>query len=82
MNIWRYLACDMETDDLIQQTIKDEFKDSTVLTVAHRLNTILDSTRVIVLDNGEIKEFDTPENLLKNKDSLFYSMAKDANLVN
>ena len=72
----------METNALIQTTIRNEFKDSTVLTVAHRLNTILDSTRVIVLDNGEVKEFDKPENLLKNKDSLFYSMAKDANLVN
>lgn len=93
------------TDDLIQATIRKEFKDSTVITIAHRLNTIMDSTRwafdkviickllcmhfnclsldfcrVMVLDQGEIREFDTPENLLKNKNSIFAGMAKDAGL--
>ncbi|XP_069939628.1 multidrug resistance-associated protein 1 isoform X5 [Cherax quadricarinatus] len=74
-------AVDLETDDLIQQTIRREFCDCTVLTIAHRLNTIMDSTRVLVLDKGEVKEFDTPAALLKNKASLFYGMAKDAGLV-
>lgn len=74
-------AVDLETDDLIQKTIRTEFKDCTVLTIAHRLNTILDSDKVIVLDRGQIIEFDTPTNLLENKNSSFYSMAKDANLV-
>ncbi|XP_065356724.1 multidrug resistance-associated protein 1 isoform X4 [Calliphora vicina] len=74
-------AVDLETDDLIQKTIRSEFKDCTVLTIAHRLNTILDSDKVIVLDKGEISEFDSPENLLNNSQSAFYSMAKDANLV-
>ncbi|XP_059143338.1 multidrug resistance-associated protein 1-like [Physella acuta] len=74
-------AVDMETDDLIQKTIRTEFKDCTVLTIAHRLNTIMDYDRIMVLDQGEIKEMDSPANLLENKSSLFYGMAKDANLV-
>ncbi|CAL8118382.1 unnamed protein product [Orchesella dallaii] len=73
-------AVDLETDDLIQQTIRSEFKDSTVITIAHRLNTIMDSDKVMVLDKGEIREFDTPTNLLENKDSIFSSMARDAGL--
>uniref|UniRef100_V5I844 ABC-type glutathione-S-conjugate transporter n=1 Tax=Anoplophora glabripennis TaxID=217634 RepID=V5I844_ANOGL len=74
-------AVDLETDDLIQTTIRTEFKNSTVLTIAHRLNTIMDSDRVIVLDKGEIVEFDTPANLLENPETIFYGMCKDAGLV-
>lgn len=74
-------AVDLETDDLIQATIRQEFADCTVLTIAHRLNTIMDSNRVLVLDSGLIKEFDTPENLLADRNSTFYSMAKDAGLA-
>ncbi|XP_061394488.1 multidrug resistance-associated protein 1 isoform X11 [Musca vetustissima] len=74
-------AVDLETDDLIQKTIRSEFADCTILTIAHRLNTIMDSDKVIVLDKGEIAEFDSPANLLNNPQSAFYSMAKDANLV-
>uniref|UniRef100_A0A7G3ASS4 Putative peptide exporter abc superfamily protein n=2 Tax=Lutzomyia longipalpis TaxID=7200 RepID=A0A7G3ASS4_LUTLO len=74
-------AVDLETDDLIQRTIRTEFKECTVLTIAHRLNTIMDSDKVIVLDRGYITEFASPSELLQNKKSAFYSMAKDANLV-
>ncbi|XP_049538586.1 multidrug resistance-associated protein 1 isoform X10 [Anopheles darlingi] len=74
-------AVDLETDDLIQRTIRTEFKDCTVLTIAHRLNTILDSDKVIVLDKGQIVEFAPPNELLQTKSSAFYSMAKDAGLV-
>ncbi|XP_017012707.2 multidrug resistance-associated protein 1 isoform X1 [Drosophila takahashii] len=74
-------AVDLETDDLIQKTIRTEFKECTVLTIAHRLNTILDSDKVIVLDKGQITEFASPTELLDNPKSAFYSMAKDANLV-
>lgn len=74
-------AVDLETDSLIQSTIRSEFANCTILTIAHRLNTILDSTRVMVLDKGEIIEFDSPSVLLKNKSSVFYSLAKDANIV-
>ncbi|KFP60508.1 Canalicular multispecific organic anion transporter 2, partial [Cariama cristata] len=72
-------AIDLETDDLIQMTIRTQFEDCTVLTIAHRLNTIMDYTRVLVLDNGTIAEFDTPASLIASK-GIFYSMAKDAGL--
>lgn len=55
---------DPETDLFIQKTIRDLFKDCTVITIAHRLNTIMDSDRVLVLDAGEVKEFDEPHVLL------------------
>jgi len=74
-------AVDVETDELIQSTIRTKFKDCTVLTIAHRLNTILDYDKVMVLDKGTIVEMDSPENLLKNENSIFYSMAKDAGLI-
>ncbi|KAH9499735.1 Multidrug resistance-associated protein 1 [Bulinus truncatus] len=74
-------AVDFETDELIQKTIRSEFKESTVLTIAHRLNTILDYDRVMVLDQGYIREFNSPNILLSDKTSIFYSMAKDAGLV-
>ncbi|XP_063223011.1 multidrug resistance-associated protein 1-like [Bacillus rossius redtenbacheri] len=74
-------AVDLETDDLIQATIRKEFKDCTVLTIAHRLNTIVDSDRVIVLDDGRVIEYDSPDALLQNKESVFHGMAKDAGIV-
>ncbi|XP_045104031.1 multidrug resistance-associated protein 1-like isoform X4 [Portunus trituberculatus] len=74
-------AVDLETDDLIQQTIRQKFVGCTVLTIAHRLNTIMDYSKVMVLDKGEIKEFESPGTLLKNKNSIFHGMAKDAGLV-
>ncbi|XP_015781053.1 multidrug resistance-associated protein 1-like [Tetranychus urticae] len=74
-------AVDVETDELIQQTIREQFKDCTIVTIAHRLNTILDYDKIIVMDKGQIIEHDSPENLLKNDKSVFYSMAKDAKLV-
>uniref|UniRef100_A0A8C1PD89 ATP-binding cassette, sub-family C (CFTR/MRP), member 2 n=1 Tax=Cyprinus carpio TaxID=7962 RepID=A0A8C1PD89_CYPCA len=73
-------AVDLETDDLIQNTIRTEFSHCTVLTIAHRLNTILDSSRVMVLDSGKIVEFDSPSVLLNNKQGHFYAMAKDAGI--
>lgn len=74
-------AVDMETDNLIQGTIRSEFKECTVFSIAHRLNTIMDYDRIMVLDQGIVKEFDSPANLLGDSQSTFYSMAKDANLV-
>ncbi|XP_029363822.1 multidrug resistance-associated protein 1 isoform X3 [Echeneis naucrates] len=73
-------AVDPETDKLIQSTIRSQFEDCTVLTIAHRLNTIMDYNRVLVLDRGEIAEFDTPSHLI-TKRGAFHSMAKDAGLV-
>lgn len=66
---------------IFQATIRSEFKDCTVLTIAHRLKTILDYDAILLLDAGKVKEFDTPENLLDDDRSIFYSMAKDAGLI-
>uniref|UniRef100_A0A8D2ADU8 ABC-type glutathione-S-conjugate transporter n=1 Tax=Sus scrofa TaxID=9823 RepID=A0A8D2ADU8_PIG len=73
-------AIDLETDDLIQATIRTQFEACTVLTIAHRLNTIMDYTRVLVLDKGTIAEFDSPTNLIAAR-GIFYGMARDAGLA-
>lgn len=73
-------AVDLETDDLIQNTIRKEFSHCTVLTIAHRLHSIMDSSRVMVLDAGKIVEFDSPSNLLQQHGH-FYAMAKDAGIT-
>lgn len=65
---------DVGTDALIQKTIREKFKHCTVLTIAHRLVTIMDSDRVLVLDNGELMEFDSPYNLLQDIKGYFYKM--------
>ncbi|CUM68582.1 uncharacterized protein PRCAT00006309001 [Priceomyces carsonii] len=74
-------AVDVETDQILQQTIRTEFKEKTIITIAHRLNTIIDSDKIIVLEKGEVKEFDSPENLLKDSSSLFYSLCKQGGFV-
>ncbi|KAF1747020.1 hypothetical protein GCK72_023478 [Caenorhabditis remanei] len=74
-------AVDVSTDSLIQKTIREEFANSTVLTIAHRLNTIMDYDRIIVLNDGKVGEFDSPQKLLSNRNSEFYSMARRAGLV-
>lgn len=74
-------AVDLETDTLIQATIRREFLDCTVLTIAHRLHTILDSDRVIVLDAGKVAEFDSPKTLLANNQSIFHCLAKDSGII-
>ncbi|CAF4697955.1 unnamed protein product [Rotaria socialis] len=67
---------DMATDKLIQMAIRSNFKDCTVLTVAHRLRTIIDSDRVMVLQNGKLLEFDRPYHLIRNPYSHFTSLVE------
>uniref|UniRef100_A0A667ZZN8 Cystic fibrosis transmembrane conductance regulator n=1 Tax=Myripristis murdjan TaxID=586833 RepID=A0A667ZZN8_9TELE len=67
---------DPRTDELIQQTIREKFRECTVLTIAHRLNTIIDSDRILVLDAGQIHAYDEPYTLLQDPDGIFYKMVQ------
>lgn len=66
---------------MIQRTIREKFAECTVLTIAHRLNTIIDSDRVLVMDAGNAAEFDKPYNLLQNSAGIFYGMVKTLGTV-
>ncbi|CAL1297849.1 unnamed protein product [Larinioides sclopetarius] len=74
-------AVDLETDKLIQNTIRQEFWDCTVITIAHRLYTVLDYDRILVMDKGTIAEDGKPDDLLENPQSLFYQLASSADLM-
>ena len=65
---------DPALDELIQTTIRSVLKSCTILTIAHRLNTIMDCDRILVMDAGECREFDTPYRLLQDSASIFSSM--------
>uniref|UniRef100_A0A8C3A5R4 Cystic fibrosis transmembrane conductance regulator n=1 Tax=Cyclopterus lumpus TaxID=8103 RepID=A0A8C3A5R4_CYCLU len=67
---------DPRTDALIQKTIRDKFNKCTVLTIAHRLNTIVDSDRILVLDAGIIHAYDEPYTLLQDPNGIFYKMVQ------
>ncbi|CAI5990306.1 unnamed protein product [Closterium sp. NIES-65] len=69
-------AVDVGTDALIQRTVREEFKGRTMLTIAHRLNTIMDSDRILVMDAGMALEYDTPANLVLNETSTFAAMVR------
>lgn len=64
-------SIDAETDNFIQRMIRTKFKPCTVLTIAHRLHTIIDSTKVLVLDGGHVAEYESPETLLSREDGMF-----------
>lgn len=67
-------SLDKITDTILQQMIRKNFSDKTVLTIAHRLDTIMDSDMVLVMDNGNIGSFSSPADSLKDKDGLFYGL--------
>lgn len=67
---------DPETDVLIQETIREKFKNCTVLTIAHRLHTVMDSDKILVMNFGRVEEFDTPINLLAIEGGIFADMVK------
>ncbi|CAM0902867.1 unnamed protein product [Alopecurus aequalis] len=69
-------AVDVRTDALIQKTIREEFKSCTMLIIAHRLNTVIDCDRLLILSSGKIQEFDTPEHLLSNEEGAFSKMVQ------
>ena len=72
---------DYKTDRLIQEVIRDRFKDSTVLTIAHRLNTIMDYDKVLVMDEGRVVEFAKPEVLLQNDGGYFTRLVQTHNMT-
>lgn len=69
-------SIDYKTDALVQQTIRTAFSDVTILTIAHRLRTIADYDRVLVLEKGRVAQFGTPADLLKIRDGIFYGMCE------
>ncbi|SCU77356.1 LAME_0A00826g1_1 [Lachancea meyersii CBS 8951] len=71
-------SIDYTSDARLQQTIREEFSSSTILTIAHRLRSIIDYDKILVMDAGEVKEYDHPYSLLLNKNSIFYSMCEDS----
>lgn len=69
------------TDELIQLTLRREFQNCTVITIAHRLNTIIDYDKILVMDCGRVAEFDSPSTLLADSESLFRSMVNSSPLA-
>eukprot|EP01130_Rhizamoeba_saxonica_P014094 TRINITY_DN6105_c0_g1_i2.p1 TRINITY_DN6105_c0_g1~~TRINITY_DN6105_c0_g1_i2.p1 ORF type:complete len:864 (-),score=163.95 TRINITY_DN6105_c0_g1_i2:58-2649(-) len=69
-------SVDMKTDDLIQLALRNNFETSTVIIIAHRLNTIMDVDKIMVMEKGRLVEFDTPTNLLSDQTSIFYDMVQ------
>ncbi|KAJ6631472.1 multidrug resistance-associated ABC transporter [Mycena sp. CBHHK59/15] len=67
-------SVDFKTDAKIQTTIREEFTDSLLLTIAHRLKTVIDYDRLLVLDKGKLAEFDTPLRLIEKEDGIFRNM--------
>ncbi|XP_065882175.1 ABC transporter C family member 2-like [Euphorbia lathyris] len=75
-------AVDVRTDALIQKTIREEFRTCTMLIIAHRLNTIIDCDRILLLHSGQVLEYDTPEELLSNENSAFSRMVQSTGSAN
>uniref|UniRef100_A0A8D0BBT5 ABC-type glutathione-S-conjugate transporter n=1 Tax=Salvator merianae TaxID=96440 RepID=A0A8D0BBT5_SALMN len=73
-------AMDLETELRVRSTVRTLFRECTVLTIAHRVNTIMDHDRILVIESGQVAEFDTPEALIAQK-GLFYRMAEESGLV-
>ena len=74
-------AVDVQTDSMLQATLRSSaFSEKTIITIAHRINTILDSDRILVLEKGRIAEFDSPSALVDRR-GLFYDLVKEAGLI-
>ncbi|XP_020261320.1 putative ABC transporter C family member 15 isoform X1 [Asparagus officinalis] len=73
-------SIDSATDGIIQETIRQEFADCTVVTIAHRIHTVIDSDLILVLSDGRIIEYDTPAKLLEKEESAFSKLIKEYSL--
>jgi ATP-binding cassette subfamily C (CFTR/MRP) protein 1 len=69
-------SVDSETDEVIQEAVRWQFRDCTVIIIAHRLHTIAYCDVVAVMEDGHVKEYDTPRNLLETKNSIFRMMCE------
>ena len=70
-------SMDLETEEVIRKIINEDFSESTLLIVAHRISTVMNCDRILVLDNGQVAEFDTPNNLRGNPNSMFSKLTVD-----
>ena len=68
-------------DEKLSSAFGSKFREATVITITHNMEKTMDMDKILVLDGGKVKEFDTPEILLSKRNSLFYAMAKDSGLV-
>jgi ABC-type multidrug transport system fused ATPase/permease subunit len=75
-------SLDEESDAIIQETVRDLFKDATIISIAHRLKTIIDNDVVMVMDQGQILEFDSPHNLLQDIHSEFSKLVDETGKAN
>jgi ABC-type multidrug transport system fused ATPase/permease subunit len=75
-------SVDFETDREIQLTLREAFAGCTVLTIAHRINTIMDSDKILVMKDGLAEEFAPPQTLLQDKTSLFSEIVRHAEAEN
>lgn len=71
-------AVDKHTDALIQRSIREEFQDATLIVIAHRLSTIADFDRILVMDQGKVAEYDTPEHLISLEGGIFKGMVESS----
>lgn len=72
-------SCDMNTDEMIQRLVKEEYlqrRGCTLITIAHRLNTVSDYDYILVMAEGRVAEMDSPKNLLADKNSFFSQMVE------
>ena len=72
-------SIDVNTENIIQKAISNLLSDSTILTIAHRIKTVMNSDKILVLESGQVKEFDSPKVLLSNKKSMFYEFYTNLN---
>lgn len=71
-------SIDYNSDAMLQKIIREQLKDSTMFTIAHRIDTIMSSDRIMVLDKGTILEFDSPQALLQRQESIFRKLYKES----